>query len=230
MEDVILDDLLNDIIQSRFQPGDPLPSEPILCHRYNVPRTVVRRAYFQLQERGYVRSYQGKGRYLLKPAKHVLLTLLENASFTEKVSRAGLELQSYNHSSELASFNPELWSKLGVAPTERIFETSLLRFVDHEPVAMHTSFLVENRFPKITEEAPEIRSMYEYYSQHGYTGLHSRHFTMSVTLPTLDEQHILGCPSLVPLLLAEYFTYADEQLLSLNKSIYRGDRFKYHLD
>jgi len=190
----------------------------------------VRRAYFQLEQRGYVRSHQGKGRYLLKPGKYVLLTLLGGASFTDKVSRAGLELQSYNHSSGLADFNPELWDRLGVAATERVFVVSLLRVVDHEPVAMHTSFLAEHHFPKIAEEAPEIRSMYEYFSRQRYTGLHSRHSTLSATLPTLDEQHILGCPSLVPLLLSDYTTYADDQLLSVNKSIYRGDRFKYHLD
>ncbi len=190
----------------------------------------MRRAYFQLEERGYVRSYRGKGRYLLKPRKHVLLTLRGGASFTEKVRSAGGNLVTYNHANGFADYNPALWEKLGAAYSERVFMISLLRVVDREPVAMHTSYVTERQFPGIAEEGSRICSMYGYFSDHGYSGLHSRDSTLSVTLPTLDEQHILGCPSLVPLLLSEYSTFADDQLLSVNKSIYRGDRFKYHFD
>lgn len=229
MEELILDDLLNEIISGKYEADEPLPSEPILSQRYGVPRIVVRRAYYQLEERGYVRSYKGRGRFLSRPKKQVVLPIDDGRSFTEKLQISGAKLVTHNLGVKLVEPGCHISERLGLEQRDTVYSVPLLRVIDGEPAALHTTFLDEKRFPSIEASGSSILSLYEYFSSHGYSRLESHEVTLSVSLPTLDEQETLMCRSLVPIFVSEYGIRSSDGIVAYNKSIYRGDRFKYRL-
>ncbi|MDQ7863085.1 winged helix-turn-helix domain-containing protein [Peribacillus frigoritolerans] len=57
-----MDHLISEIKSGTFQLDKKLPSEHILADQFNVPRMVVRKAYEQLQDLGFIYSKQGKGK------------------------------------------------------------------------------------------------------------------------------------------------------------------------
>lgn len=61
LSDKVARAIQEDLIASRRQPGDQLPTEPVLAARYGVSRTVVREASRLLVERGLVTIRPGSG-------------------------------------------------------------------------------------------------------------------------------------------------------------------------
>ncbi len=228
MEEVIVDDLLDKIGKGVFTTGELLPSEHALSRRFNVSRLIVRKAYNQLEERGYIRTHRGKGRFLSQRKQHVHLDLRSDIGFTEKLKAMGVDLVTHNLGAEPISFESELWETLGAEMEETVYSVALMRIVYNEPIAIHTSFLRERLFPAVEEMGSEISSMYSFFSDHGYTNFDSVNTAMNVTLPTLSEQDRLGCPYLVPLVSLEYTTTAwGTEVIQHNKIVYRSDRFRY---
>lgn len=70
------------ILSEEFKPGDRLPTEAELCHRYGVSRVTVRSALRSLQEAGYIAIRQGKGSTVL-PRPHAIAQGLDRLSSLE---------------------------------------------------------------------------------------------------------------------------------------------------
>ncbi len=92
----IVDELISNINNKKYNSNDKLPSENDLADAYGVPRIVVRKAYERLEEMGYVYSKQGKGRFLIERYKYIDLVLSGNESFSEKMIKKGYHFQSKN--------------------------------------------------------------------------------------------------------------------------------------
>jgi GntR family transcriptional repressor for pyruvate dehydrogenase complex len=61
----LVTDLLQLVQEGVVRPGTKLPTEAALMDRFSVSRTVVREAISQLQASGIVRTYQGRGSFVL---------------------------------------------------------------------------------------------------------------------------------------------------------------------
>lgn len=61
----LVSDLLQLVQEGVVRPGTKLPTEAALMERFSVSRTVVREALSQLQASGIVRTYQGRGSFVL---------------------------------------------------------------------------------------------------------------------------------------------------------------------
>lgn len=60
----IVSDMLERINRNEWKLGERLPSESVLAGEYNVSRVTIRQSLAELQHRGIVTKYQGKGTYL----------------------------------------------------------------------------------------------------------------------------------------------------------------------
>jgi GntR family galactonate operon transcriptional repressor len=58
---VVVEELAEAIVGGSLAEGDVLPTEPALCERFRLSRTVIREALKMLEERGLVRVEQGRG-------------------------------------------------------------------------------------------------------------------------------------------------------------------------
>src|SRR5258708_8552148 len=60
----ILENIKNDILSGRYQPGQKLPSEAALLKRFGASRITVGRALRELQQAGLVPRRKGSGTYV----------------------------------------------------------------------------------------------------------------------------------------------------------------------
>lgn len=230
-EMVIVDDLMNQIVNKELKPGSKLPSENALVDRYRVPRMTVRNALLKLEERGYIYSVQGKGRYLKEEAMQIQLPLTGSTSFSEKMKSMGYDYRSENVDFSLVPFESKVYSILQANQTDAVYRIGRLRYINNEPIAIHYSFVKEVNFPTIKEDGPTIDSMFSYYRNLGYKKFSSNQTLLSVTFPTIQEQKLLSCKSMVPLIVVETNCVDSDtnNILDHTKIIYRGDRFKYDI-
>ncbi|MEK4566420.1 GntR family transcriptional regulator [Alkalihalobacillus sp. FSL R5-0424] len=216
-ESRVYDELLVMIESGEIKPGGQMPSEHELVQQFGVPRLTVRKAYEQLENRGYVISVKGKGRFVKEASKQVKLHMSASESFTEKMLAAGYDLRTEVFETESA----EEW-----------FKISRLRVLDGEPIAIHTSFINRRLFPKIEEDGPGITSVFAFYAASGYTTFSNGKSVLSVQFPSTDEQERLNCSAVVPLikLAGSTMDAASGELLERTEILYRGDKFTYELD
>ena len=227
----IIDDILKQIDSKILLPGKKLPSESELVERYRVPRMTVRSALVKLEERGIVYSIQGKGRYLKEKSKQIQLQLTGKISFTDKMEQFGYDLTTKNISFTPIHYDEKIFTVLNAKKTDIVFQIGRLRMIDNEPIAIHNSFVREANFPKLHENGNEIKSMFNYYRKHGYDNFSSRQSILSVTFPTVEEQQLLVCKSMVPILVLETdcIDTRSKKVLEYTKILYRSDKFNYDI-
>lgn len=230
-EAVIIDDLIQQIIEKKLLPGSKLPSENELAEKYAVPRITVRNALIKLEERSYIYSVQGKGRYLKDKSIPIQLPLTGKTSFTEKMKAMGHDLKTVTMSCKKILFEPKIYDILQAKETDTVYQIGRLRIINGVPMAIHYSYVSEHRFPMIKQDGPTIHSMFDYYRQQGTERFSSRKTYLSITFPTLKEQHLLSCNSMVPLIILETdcVDQDSDSILEYTKILYRSDQFKYDI-
>jgi len=226
-----MDDMMNQIMSKDLQPGSKLPSENKLAEKYSVPRMTVRNALIKLEEQGYIYSLQGKGRYLKEKSIQIQLPLTGDTSFTEKMEHMGYDLRTENITFEKAAYDEKIYEILRASKSDAVYQIGRLRYINEEPIAIHYSFVKEATFPGIIQEGREILSMFSYYRKQGIEHFTSKKTTLNVTFPTLKEQKLLSCRSMVPLIVVESdcFDKKSSQVLEYTKALYRSDTFKYDI-
>ncbi|WP_040984271.1 GntR family transcriptional regulator [Oceanobacillus jeddahense] len=227
----ITDDLMQRIIAKKFKVGEKLPSENVLADRYNVPRTTVRRTLAKLEERGFIYSQRGIGRYVKNESFQVELNLNGRTSFTDKMNQLGYQLVTKNLGCERIEFNKLIYERLGATLEDIVYKISRLRLIQEEPIAIHTSYVNQRLFSNIGQDGSTIQSMYSYYRKFNYTELINRNSLLSVTFPTLLEQELLSSKSMEPLIVIESdcFDLYSDNVLEHTKVLYRSNKFKYHI-
>lgn len=230
-ETQILDELMGKIASKQFKAGEKLPSENELADQYGVPRMTVRAALTKLEERGYILSKQGKGRFLKEESAQIQLHLTGKVSFTEKMEQAGYDLETRLIDCEKISYDEKIYSFLECNADESVYKVSRIRFIDGQPIAIHNSYVSEKMFPVIAIEGLKIRSMFAYYRQHGHTEFAGSKTLLSIVFPTSAEQQLLQCKSMVPLLMVENdcIDATTGKVLEHTRILYRSDKFKYDI-
>lgn len=230
-ETQIIDDIMNRIVARTLKPGEKLPSENMLVEKYQVPRMTVRNALTILEERGYIHSKQGKGRYLKDESIQIELHLTGKTSFTDKMNQLGYDLTTRNIYCEKISYDAKIYRLLNAMENENVYKIGRIRYINDEPIAIHNSFVSEKRFPMIGENGTEIESMFAYYRQLGYNEFTSNKSLLSVTFPTSYEKKLLSCSSMVPLIVVESdcIDVNSKNVLEHTKILYRSDKFKYDI-
>ncbi|WP_059103107.1 GntR family transcriptional regulator [Shouchella shacheensis] len=230
-ETQIIDHIMEKIISKSIEPEEKLPSENKLAQKYDVPRMTARKALTILEERGYIYSKQGKGRFLKQASRPIQLNLTGNTSFTDKMKQAGYDLTTTTMYCEPIAYDKKVFDLLQAGVNDSIYKIGRLRYIDREPIAIHQSFVSEAKFPTISDEGPGIVSMFDYYRSLGYKAFTSNQTFLSITFPTSDEQQQLVCGSMVPLIVVESDCLDAEtnERLEHTKILYRSDKFKYDI-
>ncbi|WP_019414642.1 GntR family transcriptional regulator [Paenisporosarcina sp. TG20] len=159
-ETQILDDIMHHIVSKTFKYGEKHPSENELADKYRVPRMTVRNVLTKLEERGYIYSKQGKGRYLKEESIQIQLHLSGKTSFTDKMKQAGYDLITRNIICEKIPYSKQIFQSLNVDEGDDVYKIGRIRYINNEPKAIHNSFVSEAMFPEIAEDGPEIESMF----------------------------------------------------------------------
>ncbi|OPL08845.1 MAG: hypothetical protein AVO33_07970 [delta proteobacterium ML8_F1] len=222
----ILDELVQRIEKGGFKPQEPLPSENMLSQKYQVTRHCIRKVYERLSEMGYIKTEQGKGRWLKIQKQKIKTPARWGRSFQSEMEALSLPHETQNIDFEEVPGDSRLMAALGLSPRNRVYRITRLRLVDKEPVAAHITYLTDRDFPLIAEEGPGIHSITEYLESKNCAATVTT-LEMATRLPTLKEQALLKCPSLVPVMKMETFFIkkADRTTIGYGEVVFRGDRF-----
>jgi len=232
MDRFLINNIMTQIIDGRLSPGESLPSENSLSQQYGLPRITVRKNLNYLEEMGYIVSRQGKGRTVQAPRRQIKLDLTKNLSFSEKIRDNGLELENIQVFFEPIAYQEKIFRALGASSEDQVYRLGRLRLVQSEPIALHTSYLSSATFPDLENSIKGMDSLYDFFRSQGFKDFSSKESRLSVTFPTEEEQDLLYCPPLVPLLLLETETaihLPKAKVLQLAKIFYRSDTFQYIL-
>lgn len=230
-ETQIVDEIREQIVAKSLGPGEKLPSENELADKHRIPRMTVRNALLKLEEQGVIYSEHGKGRYVKERSIQIQLHLTGKISFTDKLKQSGYDLTTRNMCCEKIGYDPKIYQILRAEADDAIYKIGRLRYIDKEPIAIHQSFVNEDRFPSIAEDGSEIKSMFAYYRKHGLKKFASNKSLLSITFPTSYEKELLSCNSLVPLIMVESdcIDVDSGNVLEHTKILYRSDMFKYDI-
>lgn len=191
----IAEQLIQDLRNGKYSPGDKLPSENKLAGEFQVPRSDVRRAYSRLKELGYIYSLQGYGSFFAGKKEKIPLAMVGRTSFSEKMKELGIPFRSENIRAKRISYNPSIYESLGLPEEEPVWKVSLLRIVDGAPAAVYTRYLPERYFPHLPEDAGSILSFHAYLRENGHERFHGENSQMTVGLLTRLEQEMLELPA-----------------------------------
>ena len=227
----IVDKFVSKIISGRYHAHDKLPSENEIADEFSVPRMTARRAYERLEELGYVYRKQGIGSYVKDRAKQIELVLSGNESFSRKMLEKGYDFHSDNIFCREIKHNQKIFDYLETNENDRVYKVGRLRFIDNQPIAIHTSYLSKEVFPDIAEAGKDITSMFSYFNSKGYYEFDSKSILLSVSFPTRPQRKMLDCAYLVPLLVLESrcLDRNTAKVLEYRKILYRSDCFSYAL-
>lgn len=231
-ESKIMDDIILDINEGRYEVDEKLPSANELADKYKVSRIKIRQVYDRLESMGYVYLLQGRGCYLKKRDEHINLVLSGKESFSKKMKESGYTLESKNIICERIPYNKYIYNELKAKREDEIYKIGRLRIINGEPTAIHISYINKKIFPNIYEDGKNITSIFEYYKEHGYVDYITEKSILSITYPTLKERSYLNCGELVPLMKLESncIDKKTKVVLEYSQTMYRGDKFKYEIN
>lgn len=226
-----MDNLLLDIRENKYKIDEKLPSDNELAERYNVPRIKVRNIYKKIEQMGYIYSLQGRGRFLKKRGSSIELILSGNESFSKKLKRGGVNLDTINICAERIPYNKSIWDELHASKDINVYKIGRLRCVDKETLAIHFSYVSQKVFKDISREGRKITSMFDYYKKKGFINYSTEKSMLEVLYPTSKERKLLDCGELVPLLKLKSNCKDEDTdiILEYTEIIYRGDKFIYKI-
>ncbi|MDP9341057.1 MAG: GntR family transcriptional regulator [Actinomycetota bacterium] len=225
--------ILHDIEDRGLKPGDRLPTEAVLQHRYGVSRSTIRQALADLAIEGVIRTAHGVGTFVAEPKiRHVpLLT-----SFTELVSSQGFEPSHRVLESVMVGAPPDVAADLGVEPgsTCRFLRRLMLAdgkvvgfaetWLPHDLVGAHDELFERDRLDQgslyAVLQAPPV-------------GLELHRAMESISPGVADSRAagLLECAEGNPVLLINRVTFTPEdRAVEATHLVFAGDRYEYRVE
>jgi GntR family transcriptional regulator len=135
----VKDQLLEELRSGALREGDQLDSEPDLCARFGVSRTVVRQAVGELSQEGYLTRVQGKGTFVSAP-KFMEYFLDTADGFHYDFASRGFAVESTVLSCREEEPTDEVRTALNTRE-KRVVVLERIRSVDGNPLAFTRSYL-----------------------------------------------------------------------------------------
>jgi GntR family transcriptional regulator len=225
----ITDCLIHEMENHVYEKDAKLPTENELAVRFQVPRTAIRKSYDRLKELGYIYSIQGQGSFFKGVKERISLNFLSNKSFTEKMTECGKSYSVQNIECVKLKKNHSLERLLCHSDSDSIYRISLLRIIDGEPAAIHTSYLSDFYFKDLSDCGSNITSIYRYLNSFGFYDLKTVDLEMSVIPLSKSERTLLNISGYESgLRLQEKCIHSKSgQILEVSSITYRCDRFVF---
>lgn len=190
--------LRDEIAETRYGPGDKLPTEAALAARFGVNRHTARRALADLAAAGLVEARRGSGVYVTQqPAEY---PLGRRVRFHRNLAAAGRVPGRQLLHLETRGADPDEAAALALAPGDPVHVYEGLSHADGQAIAHFTSSFPATRFADLPEALRASGSVTEAFAACGlgdYTRAGTR-LTARAATPT--QARLLGVPQGAPLL------------------------------
>ncbi|MFJ8235467.1 GntR family transcriptional regulator [Ureibacillus sp. NPDC094379] len=127
---IIIDSLINDITNKKYQPNELLPSEGEMQTIFNASKTPIRQALNELENRGYIKKVKGKGSIVIN--KKITEDWINMTGFRDNYD-LNWDLVSSKSINLSLKYDPEK-AKLFATDTENVIYLERQRFLDGSPI------------------------------------------------------------------------------------------------
>jgi len=222
----IMQRIVADIRNGKLAAGAKVPSENELIDAHKISNTTARKVLLELERAGWADRVKGKGTYVR--GKRVDRSVDRILSFTRNMTEAGRV-----PSTRLLSVRPGRRGKAlainGRRYTMRgpVCEITRLRLADDVPMMFETRYVSQQLCPGIEKKDLE-GSLYDIYELD--YGLHLEQVDQSVSAVIIDAEKtgFADVEGRIPALRVEGVTTCGKELiLEMEKSIYRGDAYRF---
>lgn len=225
---VIYNDLLNKIKQNYYKKNDLMPSETELEKFYGASRITIRRAMQELQDRGYVTKFSGKG--TIVNDKKLSFEVVKGDSFSNEAKMKNL--QSSSVLIEFKEVIPSLHIQvnLNLGKDDKVYYIERIRKIEDEIIGLQKSYITKKKNIKLKEEDFENNtSLYELITSAG-VNLNEAVESMEAILPTDEIVKKLNISKDIPIFYRERITYDDSFFpIEYVEMFYSSSKYKYKL-
>ena len=131
----IKQNLLYEINNGKFLPGDKFYSEAELKRKYNVSGITAIKALQCLTNERYLVRYQGKGTYVSKAKRGKIVKFSDIEKYKDGAERTEvLEIRRMK--------DPRIAAQLELEPEEEFYHIKRLRLVDDKPIFVQNSYVI----------------------------------------------------------------------------------------
>jgi GntR family phosphonate transport system transcriptional regulator len=149
--------ITEDITEGRYSPGDKLPTEAELSARFGVNRHTVRHAIKSMSDNGLVHARRGAGVFVAQVPTDYAIG--RRVRFHRNVEQAGrLPGKEVLHLETRAADSQEA-EALNLTKGAQVHVYDGLSLADAQPIAVFQSVFPAERFPDMTAQLAELRSV-----------------------------------------------------------------------
>ena len=211
--------------------GDKIPSEKLLCEKFNVSEITVIRALRDLVNEGIIFRKQGKGSFVKEPDYKEDLNKLANFKniHTLPHSKAEHKILEWH----IIKPPKEIRNRMKLNKEDKVLKIVRLRFFKGEPVAFERTYIPDNLIPSLEEkrELFEKKFVYDIFKTMPNISPESSQIFIKPILA--DEFYAKTFKITVgdPLLLWDRTTYSkDKKIIEFSIFCARGDKCKHHIE
>ncbi|MFJ8039724.1 GntR family transcriptional regulator [Kitasatospora sp. NPDC096147] len=221
-------DYLRELVEAGA-PGDPIPSERVLCERLGVSRPTLRAAVDGLVSTGLIVREHGRGMFVARAKITQELAAPDRAGLGSgfTLPRAGGSWAGRVLEFSQVQAGALVGRKLRLPPMAGIVYIARLRLVDGEPMAIEQLHVPAALVPGLAPADMESGDFYELLR--GRYGLRVHEAVQSIEPTVVNEKEagLLGVPVFSPALQFERLTSdRDGRPVEYVHSLYRGDRYR----
>ncbi len=224
----IKQNLLYEINNGLFKPGDKFYSEAELKKKYNVSGITAIKALQGLTNEGYLVRYQGKGTYVSKARRGKVVKFSDIEKYRDAEERVDvLEIRRMT--------DPRIAKELNISPDEPFYFIKRVRLVDDIPIIVQKTYMISefikeedvNRKEEFTSIYRKIRAEYgiDLY-------LADNKEITEILFPTpREERELLGLTEGEPSAFTRRYTYLfDGRTIEYIEGYKRWDYFSIEIE
>ncbi|QCR21301.1 GntR family transcriptional regulator [Pontibacter sp. SGAir0037] len=231
----ISESIIEKIKSGELQPGDKIPSENELIKNFQVSNTTARKSLLEIESRGWAQRIKGKGTFVLNRTEdhHILRTLgsidSTRRGFNESLRAEGfhpknivLEKTILQHgvSSEISGKH-----YIMEGPVLKIHQ---LRYADDVIIKDEVRYVSLRLCPKINMMPTDISYFKVYEEKYHFkiTGI-KQTLSAAILKPGAADNNFETTEQIPVFLLDGVVLSHPEVVLEIEKSYYRGDKYKF---
>lgn len=220
----IVDQVRTHIKAGSLNAGDVFHSEGDIATRLGISKMPVRQAFMKLRSEGLLLIEKGKRPTI--GSGQVPWNFQQLRGFSEEMRRRGLTPSARVLSMKNAAAGPEIGEALRLKPAEPVFILERLRYVDHQPVALVTSYLPSALFPQI-EKHDLAKSLYQVFEKVYGRKLSWAEEEIGAAIASEEVARTLDTTVGSPLLFVRETTFDSRHIaIEHSHSLLRADRYR----
>ena len=149
----IQDELRGKIAAGELVPGDRVPSENALAHRFHTTRATVRQALAQLAFEGVIHRQAGLGTFVASPQVEAKLDTRLRQSFEEQIEAAGLRVTFEPVAFDKERAPASVCETMGLRDGSPVFRLRRVRMVNGNLIGLEDRYMLAEAGAEIPRES-----------------------------------------------------------------------------